>query len=417
MSSKQVFESYIFTGNKSLCTGCGACVQVCTHKAIEMKNDSEGFIYPFVDEKKCVQCGLCDKICPVTGTNTENSGEEQHCYVATTNKEKYYLESASIGICTMLSEYVISNGGIVYGSYLDESDWTAYHIPVKDVNGIQKVRNSKYLQSTTGDTFIQVKEKLNQGVVVLYIGTPCQIAGLKSFLRKSYSNLYTIDLICHGVFSPKLMPLEIDYWEKRLGGKVKNFRFRSKRVYKYANGGMVNFDLNKDGTIRHVERHAASSPSYRCYAYADDGMHYNHRLSCYNCQFRSQKRYGDITIGDPWFISNKVINNKKLRNTNSVRSLYSVNSAKGNEIISWVRPLLNEEELSASDAFTQPALQIITKEIPSKRKNLFSMLDQKDYGSLVEELLCCNLEKSHKVFAKKYRKLKIKRIIRKMLFI
>lgn len=416
MSSKQDFKSYIFTGNKSLCTGCGACAQVCTHKAIEMKNDSEGFIYPVVDEKKCVQCGLCDKICPVTGTNTENSGEEQHCYVATTNEEKYYLESASIGICTMLSEYVISNGGIVYGSYLDESNWTAYHIPVKDVNGIQKIRNSKYLQSTTDDTFTQVKEKLNQDIVVLYIGTPCQIAGLKSFLRKPYSNLYTIDLICHGVFSPKLMPLEVDYWERKLGGKIKNFRFRSKRIYKYVNGGMVNFDLLTNGKVKHIERYAASSPTYRCYAYADDGHHYNHRLCCYSCPFRSKKRYGDVTVGDPWFISNKDLNSKQLKSTNTIRSLYSVNTVKGEEMIVFIKDKIVEEEIDKTKAFIQPAFQSIKIDIPEKRFELYKLICKQDYGTLVEKLLICNLEDSQIAFKTKYKKLRLKGFLKKIFY-
>lgn len=415
MLNRKELKSYIFTGDKSLCSGCGACTQVCTHHALRMTCDGEGFLFPQVDEEKCLLCGLCDKTCPVTGTNTENQDGEQHCYVATTSEKGYYQESASIGLCTMLSKHIIDNGGVAYGSFLDESNWTAYHIPVTDDEGIQKIRNSKYLQSTTGNTYSHVKEKLNQGTVVLYFGTPCQIAGLKSFLRKPYSNLYTIDLICHGVFSPKLMPLEVNYWEKKLGGKIKNFRFRSKRVYKYVNGGMVNFDLIKEGKVCHIERHAASSPSYRCYAYAGNGKHYNHRLSCYSCPFRSQKRYGDITVGDPWFISNDIIHNRKLRSSNSIRSLYSVNTAKGKELISHISFMLNKEELTISDAFTQPALQSLVKEIPLEREIMYSRLNKQDYGNLVEELLGCDLAESHRVFEKKYKKERIKRFVNKLL--
>lgn len=416
MLNKENFKSYIFTGNKVLCSGCGACVQVCQHGALEMSSDSEGFMFPYINSEKCVNCGLCDRICPIVGTNTENQGEEQHCYIATTNEEKFYEESASIGICTMLSNYIVNHGGIVFGAFLDESNWTAYHISVTDEKDVWKIRNSKYLQSSTRRTFVQVKRKLNQGVKVLYIGTPCQIAGLKSFLRKPYSNLYCIDLICHGVFSPKLMPLEVDYWEKQLKGKIINFRFRSKRVYKYVNGGMVNFDLIKDGKTSHIERFAASSPSYRCYAYSDDGKNYNHRLSCYSCPFRNQKRYGDITIGDPWFISNDDIDNKKLKISNSVRSLYIVNTTKGDELISKIKNLITEEEIPFSKAFVQPALQKTKKEIPAEREKLYSLVNNQDYGALVEELLGCNLKESHIIFDKNYRNIKMKRIFKKLIF-
>lgn len=417
MSNKADFRSYIFTRKKDLCSGCGTCSQICRHDALRMKSDSEGFLYPEIDSDKCVSCGLCDLICPVTGSQTENKGESQHCYIATSNKREFYEDSASIGICSMLSGYVVDHGGIVYGAFLDESSWAVYHIPVEKKSDINKIRNSKYLQSSTGNTFTQVKEKLGQDHMVLYIGTPCQIAGLKSFLHKDFPNLYTVDLICHGVFSPKLMPLEIGYWENLLGGKISNFRFRSKRVYKNVNGGMVNFDLTRKGNSRHIERFAASSPSYRCYAYAGDGKMYNHRISCYSCNFRSYKRYGDLTVGDPWFISNKVICSDVLTSNNPVRSLYSVNTVKGEELISKIRENLVEEELKLEVAFTQPALQKAKKEIPIEREKLYSLLDSQDYGSLVENLLKCNLIDAHKQFARQYIKVQLKKIVKKLFLI
>lgn len=417
MQKKSDYKSYIFTGNKLQCTGCGACAQICSHKALEMRRDSEGFLFPMLNEIKCVQCGLCDKTCPVTGSNAENTVEEQKCYVATTCEKIYYKESASIGICTMLSKHIVDSGGIVYGSFLDESNWSACHISVCDAKGVQKIRNSKYLQSSTGTTYTQVKENLSQGTLVLYIGTPCQIAGLKSFLRKQYPNLYTIDLVCHGVFSPLLMPLEVAYWEKTLGGKVKNFRFRSKRVYKHLNGGMVNFDLMSNGKTSHIERFAASSPSYRCYAYSGDGLNYNHRLSCYSCPFRSQSRYGDISVGDPWFITNDVIKNKLLNSSNSIRTLYVVNTDRGRKLISSISDKLIEEEISILDAFSQPALQKISKEIPSKREIIYSSVNSQNYGTLIEQLLQCNLTKEHKKLDRQYQKMRIKRFIKKLLMI
>ena len=140
----------------------------------------------------------------------------------------------------------------------------------------------------------------------LYIGTPCQIAGLKAFLRKPYETLLTIDIVCHGVFSSKLVALEVEYWENLFNGKLSNLRFRSKRFFPWFMGGVVNFDItDSKGKTVHVERHAKSSPTYRCFAYSGDGYSYNIRPSCYSCPFRGKGRYGDLTVGDAWGLNKK----------------------------------------------------------------------------------------------------------------
>ena len=406
--------SFIFTGNKESCTGCGACVQLCKQSALSMQPDSEGFLFPKLDINRCVDCGLCDRTCPAVNNHQENENGEQHCFVATTDNKKYYLESASIGICTMLSHQILSQGGYVFGAYLDEETWTTYHVGVSDEKGVEKIRNSKYLQSATKETFFQARDLLMKGIKVLYVGTPCQIAGLKSYLRKEYENLYTVDIVCHGVFSPKLMKLEVDYWEKKYLGCVKNFRFRSKRVYKHVNGGMVNFDLVKGTKTKHIERFAGSSPTYRCYAYAGDGKQYNQRLSCYDCPFKDRRRYADITVGDPWLINNNIINNPILRTENAVRSLYFTNTRKGEKLIDEIKHFLLEEELSVEDAFCQPALIQQKREIPSLRAKLFSEIDTVEYGSLIEKLLNCDLDQEHISFHNTYRKQAILRVLRRI---
>lgn len=411
-NSEIKLNSYIFTGIKETCSGCSACAQVCKHGALTMQSDNEGFLYPVMNKDKCIGCGLCDRTCPVTGTETQNTCEDQHCYIATTSNEDYYKESATIGICTMLSRHVLQGGGIVFGSYLDESTWTSYHIKVENEEGIQKIRNSKYLQSSTLRTFTQTKELLCNGKIVLYIGTPCQIAGLKSFLRRPYDNLLTIDLICNGVFSPILMPYEVAYWEKKFKGKLKNFRFRSKRVYRHVNGGMVNFDIKSNNKWKHIERFAASSPSYRCYAYAGDGYVYNHRLSCYTCPFKSEKRYADITVGDPWFIDNTEIRNPLLTSKNVIRSLYTVNTSNGEKWNALISNDILTEEISRNKSFCQPAVLPGRKQIPLERSELYSSLGSEEYGMLVEKLLHCNLEKAHIDFDKRYKKNEIKRLLR-----
>lgn len=410
--------SYLNSHNKEYCSGCSACSNICTHFAISMKEDEEGFLFPVIDTDKCVKCGLCEKVCPYNKDCSNTSGE-QHSFIAVTDRMEYYTESASIGICTMLSDNVLSNGGYVYGVELNEDDWKAYHVCIHDKESLNRIRNSKYLQSNPRNVYQEIKTRLRANETVLYIGTPCQVAGLKSFLRKDYDNLFTIDIICHGVFSPKLMPLEVAYWESLFNSKIHNFRFRSKRVFKRYVGGNVNFDLD-DGT--HIERHASASPTYRCFAYAGDGNNYNLRLSCYNCYFRSEKRYGDITVGDPWFIDWKKVKNKKIRVFEGAKSIFSANTEKGLCLCENVFQYLTFEELPHNVLFCQPAVLEDKREAPSLRKQIYSNLDIEGYGQRIEKLFNCNLEKSHDKFVKQYMKKPqskyinmIKRIINRIL--
>lgn len=414
------FKSYIFTGIKETCSGCGTCVQLCKKDALSMQPDSEGFLFPVVDESKCIRCGLCDSRCPEVRNVSNKKENTQHCYVATTSDKKYYKESASIGICTMLSEYVLSLGGLVYGCYLDEDSWTAYHTKIEHIEDLDKIRNSKYLQSNTKQTYTQVKNELNDGRTILYIGTPCQIAGLKSFLNKGYENLYTIDIICHGVFSPKLMLLEANYWKRQFNCEIKNFRFRSKRIYKHVNGGMVNFDLYRNGKkCEHIERYAASSPSYFCYAYSGDGNNHNLRLACYSCKFKEKTRYADITVGDPWGIiggKNGLQLDKQLTPKNVIRSLYSANTLKGKKLIDIVNQKLHYQELPTEQAFVQDAVCYKIRPIPTQRDILYSSLNKMEYGELVESIFQCNLPMNHKTFNKWYWTNEIKNHIKRIFF-
>ena len=175
---------YISDEVKHLCSGCSACANICPKGAIHMKEDIEGFLYPYVDENKCVECGLCEKICPMRHDVSNSDDVDQSCYICNTKQSQYYKNSATIGVCTMLAEETIHFGGVVFGCWLDESEWKAYHIEAHSIDELNKIRNSKYIQSNLLDTFVKVKQVLAEGKRVLYIGTPCQIAGLKSYLRK-----------------------------------------------------------------------------------------------------------------------------------------------------------------------------------------------------------------------------------------
>lgn len=412
---KKEERCYIFNHNKFSCSGCGACAVVCRHNAIQMMSDDEGFLFPILEKQKCVGCGLCNKACPYVNGGRSNIDGEQHAYIATTHNKKYYKESASIGLCTMLSEYIVEQDGVVWGAFLDENTWNTYHISVSDIHGIEKIRNSKYVQSDISGVYKELKQLLLGGKMVLFVGTPCQISGVKSFLHRPFENLFTIDLVCHGVFSPKLLPLEIKYWEEKFHAPISNFKFRSKRQFPLINGGMVNFDIQKGGEKQHVERYAGASPSYRCFAYSEDDKSYNLRLSCYQCPFKEHSRYADITIGDPWAIPDSIISDKNLKSRNVIRTLYTTNTIKGDILISKVREKLEEMEFPIEKVFCQPALNYHQREAPSLRKTLFNSIDNKEYGKLVEELLNCDLAKSHRDFVKDYRELAVKIFVKTIL--
>ena len=381
-----------------------------------MKEDSEGFLFPEINEAKCVNCGLCEKICPVVGNKQENSNINQKAYLVTTNEKRFYYKSATAGLCTLFAMSVVENGGKVFGVKLDESKWKAYHICIDDREGVDEIRNSKYIQSEIGDSFSKAKDLLKKGVRVLFIGTPCQIAGLRAYLGKEYENLFTIDLICHGVYSHKLLKEEVKYWEKKLHGKVSNFRFRSKRKYPWTKGGVINFDLTRLFFKCHYEFLAPYSPTYRCFAYSGDGINYNLRESCYACPFRGMGRYGDLTIGDSWGIPWDRYFDSNSASQNGVSQVF-VNNEKAYRALSLVSQSIVTKEISINEAFIQPALNSTNRPIPSERKELYGNIGKEDYGKLVNRLLEVNVEKEYQKAVNMERKTKYKKLCKRILLI
>lgn len=181
------------------CTGCGACAARCPQRAIRMEIGEEGFVWPVVDTDKCVGCGLCARICPAEHPVCENA-EKPECLAAAAADE-LRRDSSSGAVFPLLAERVLQEGGTVFGAARDE-DGTVRHIGVDDLDGLRKLKSSKYVQSETGNCYRQAEELLKAGREVLFSGTPCQIAGLNAFLGRKYDNLLTVDVVCHGVPSP-----------------------------------------------------------------------------------------------------------------------------------------------------------------------------------------------------------------------
>lgn len=299
--------------DKEKCCGCAACVQKCPKQCIGLVEDFEGFLYPEANLDLCIDCGLCEKVCPVINQREER--EPVHVYAAKNKNEKIRLESSSGGVFTLLAEQVLEENGVVFGAKFNE-DWEVVHAYTETVEGLAAFRGSKYVQSRVGDTFKQAESFLKQGRKVLYSGTPCQIAGLKLFLRKEYDNLLTVDFICHGVPSPKVFSMYLDETIARQGvvGKntvlshplnkkdaIKSISFRDKALgwKKYSfvltlsattgaekNSVLLSEPLNKNLFMRGF--------------LADLYL----RPSCYACPTKCLKSGSDITIGDFWGIQN-----------------------------------------------------------------------------------------------------------------
>ena len=219
----------INSNNKGSCCGCTACSSICPKSCITMTEDNEGFYYPSVDMDKCINCGLCEKVCPVKRDIPKDS--VQQSFVSRINDDTVLMNSSSGGAFTALSRYAIDNGFTVYGGAYNECFDVVHESAVTNEDAV-KFRGSKYVQSYLGDTFKKIKSQLDKGEKVLFSGTPCQCAGLVSFLKKPYENLLTVDFVCHAVPSPKVWKLYREYLTKKYKSKIKGVNFRSK-VYGY----------------------------------------------------------------------------------------------------------------------------------------------------------------------------------------
>lgn len=285
--------------DKSGCCGCEACRSVCPKKCISMESDKEGFLYPKVDLSQCIDCKLCEKVCPVL--HPIASTESPLVYAGINNDLSIRLNSSSGGIFTLIAERIIQQKGVVFGACFDEQ-WNVVHSYTESEAGLSRFRGSKYVQSRIGDSFIQAKRFLDEGREVLFSGTPCQIAGLKNFLRKPYQNLLTVDLVCHGVPSPKVWQKYLNesacnaYNIKRrktsfsLTDKINSVSFRSKE------NGWKKYNIKIEYKNGKKDVISADRNIYMNAFLSDLTL----RPSCYTCSAKLNHVQSDITLADFW---------------------------------------------------------------------------------------------------------------------
>ena len=308
--------------NKSNCCGCTACAAICVHNAITMQPDALGFLYPVVDTSKCVECGLCEKVCAFNENYDKSLNLNQPSVYGVRHKDSNEVETSQSGAAFIaISDYILENGGIVYGVGYAEH-FRVIHKRATNKEERNEFKGSKYVQSDLTGIFSQVKQDLRNGYTVLFTGTPCQTANLQSFIGKKLRvNLVLVDIICHGVPSPNIWRDYLFFLEEKYNSKIKDVCFRDKKMFGWkSHRESIQFQ-NK------LERYSATTYTYVFY------KHIMLRHSCGECKFTNLQRPSDITIADFWGYENiipEIADNKGL-------SVMLLNTSKGNELFNAIK--------------------------------------------------------------------------------
>jgi coenzyme F420-reducing hydrogenase beta subunit len=344
----------IVINDKTKCCGCYACYNICPQDCITMQSDEEGFWYPMADIDECNECGLCEKICPIL---CNNKVENQPVAYACINKdENIRSQSSSGGVFTLIGEKVIANDGVVFGAGFDD-DFNVVHSWADDLDGLSKFRGSKYVQSNIGDTYKEVKVFLKQGRQVLFTGTPCQIAGLKSYLGKDHERLICVDIICHGVPSPLVWGKYVGYREKISGSQTKRIAFRRKnygwKLYS------VSFSFDNETEYSKPLTEDVFMQGFLKDLYL--------RPSCHACSFKTLNRKSDITLADFWGVENILPEMFDDRGT----SLVLVHSNNGKAMFSSIAEQMFSEKVDTDKAIASNSAAIKSAAYNPKRDRFF----------------------------------------------
>lgn len=277
------------------CVGCTACASICTQHCIIIEYDEAGFAYPaIVDDKKCVGCKMCEKVCPII-TFHDLSGQAVCAYAAYSKDELSRVSSSSGGLFSEFARVILEEKGIVYGAVYDDN-WSVKHVAVSTMEELNRMKGAKYSESKLENIFLEVEKYLKEGKKILFSGTPCQVAGLKAFVKKDYNNLFCIDFVCHGIPSPMAWKAYVDYrTQKDANGKLPNMinlRSKSTGWSKYQYSTVFEYDNG-------VVKKNSNSQNLFMKLFLGD---YISRISCENCKFKGYARVSDITLGDFWGI-------------------------------------------------------------------------------------------------------------------
>lgn len=362
---------------KEDCCGCTACKNICPTSAIRMSSDEEGFLYPIIDQKACIDCGLCRAVCVFqNGYNTDKNLKPPEVYAVKHKSEAVRMVSSSGGAFTAISDYMLSLGGVVFGAAFDQ-DFSVKHLRAENAEERDAFRGSKYVQSELRGVFKEIKTLLQEERNILFSGTGCQVSGLKSYLQKAHVNterLLTVDLLCHGTPSPKLWSDYMSFIQKK--EKVKSYTFRFKGIgwhgYNvkaiYASG-KVRINNTKEKTFLNLF-----------------GLNLVLRPSCYQCIYKNTDRASDIMIGDFWGIEKTL---PQFYDNIGV-SLLFCNTAKGKDVFEEVSENVSYKASNINDCM-QSNLMGPTK-VPIRRNQFWIDYSENGFGYVAKKYAGYNIK-------------------------
>ena len=356
------------------CCGCTACANICPKNCITMAPDEEGFLYPEVDRDLCINCGLCEKVCPVIKLPEVRVGERKSYAVRSKNSD-VLRNSTSGGFFTPIANYVLNNGGVICAAtYNDE--WIVVHefITESDEEAFSKYRGSKYVQSHLGDCFSRIKKYLTQGRFVCFIGTTCQVNGLIKFAG-DHSNLLTVDLVCHGTPSPKLWEKYINYQQEKYNSQIISVSFRNKTYgyhsgtmkIEFANGKIYYGSARVDYMLKSFFREISSRPI------------------CYQCPFKQIERCSDLTIYDCWHFSDLT---KGEKDDDKGYTNVIVQSKKGTDVLKILADELEIYQVDTQKAIELDGVMVTRSAVPHpRRKEYYKDLDKETLSQHIKKFV------------------------------
>lgn len=356
--------------NKTDCTACGLCINICPVKSIEMKQNEEGFYVPFVNNDKCINCGRCIRECIVT--DGKNAQIHEKKFYAATSKCSERRNSSSGGIFYALANQIINNGGVVYGCAIGE-DMTAMHIRAENHEELKKTLKSKYVQSYIMNVYKTLEDDLKNNRQVLFSGTPCQVAAIKKQFS-GYSNLFLVDIVCHGVSSPSFFKEHISYLEKKYNSRVTAYSFRNK-IKKLGYIEKITLQNNKV-----ITRKAFKSFYFSSFLNMNAYNNY-----CYKCRFASMDRPGDITLGDYHWGIKKHSNMKDKMDSPYDLSMVMTNSEKGDNMLRKLEKDIYLEKTDLDLILERNKNLQKPSERPVKSENFYKELKEKGYRQCEKE--------------------------------
>lgn len=358
------------------CCACRTCEQICGVKAITLKRDKDGYEQVCVDETACVECGLCEKVCPILNIRKpENKMPDLFCGAAYAKNDAQKEVGSSGGLFGIFARHIIKQGGVVYGAAFD-NELQLKTKRATTYDELVPLCKSKYLLCNTGDSFKEIKEDLKTGVTVLYCSTPCQIAGLQAFLRKEYENLICVEFACHGVGNQEQFDKSIDFLEHQKNATITHFEFRHK-TKNAASSHYYQYEGLKNGRAYKKSGLYMFVPYYNAYC-----KQWVSREICYRCPYATEERNADITIGDFHTIAKFLPMIDRFKGV----SMFVCNTEKGRSVFSSINEQIDVFPMKWGDIkdenrFSKGGL------VPKEREELLTLIREKGFDKAAKVML------------------------------